>query len=231
MPENITQEDLENMSPEEIIELQKKNCIFCKIIKNEIPSKKIYEDDYVSVIMDINPASEGHLLILPKEHFMIMPNMPEELIGHMFIVARELSQAILKTLDAEGTTIFAANGQIAGQKAPHFMIHIIPRNEDDGLFEYNEIKLPEEKYEKLQALMKQIMPRLITGKNITVKEEAKNIIPENKEEPKTEKEEDNEPEKETNKPDSEQTPKEKIRHTPKETPDLEKISELFLNKK
>ncbi len=231
MPENITQEDLENMSPEEIIELQKKNCIFCKIIKNEIPSKKIYEDDYVSVIMDINPASEGHLLILPKEHFMIMPNMPEELIGHMFIVARELSQAILKTLDAEGTTIFAANGQIAGQKAPHFMIHIIPRNEDDGLFEYNEIKLPEEKYEKLQALMKQIMPRLITGKNITVKEEAKNIIPENKEEPKTEKEEDNEPEKETNKPDSEQTPKEKIRHTPKETPDLEKISELFLDKK
>ncbi|MBN1376811.1 HIT domain-containing protein [Candidatus Woesearchaeota archaeon] len=229
MPENITQEDLENMSPEEIIELQKKNCIFCKIIKNEIPSKKVYEDDYVSVILDINPASEGHLLILPKEHFMIMPNMPEELIGHMFIVARELSQAVLKTLDAEGTTIFAANGQIAGQKAPHFMIHVIPRKENDELFEFKEIKIPGEKLDKLQKMMKQIMPRLVTGRDIMAEEKPENEIPEYeaKEEPEQPK---TEPKQEQPKEKSEQKPKEKIKHTPKETPDLDKISRLFLNK-
>lgn len=130
----ISEEELKNMSPEQIAELQKQNCIFCKIIKGEIPSKKVYEDEHSVCILDINPASEGHVLVLPKEHYQIMPQMPENLIKHLFIVAKEISQAILKAFGAKGTNVFAANGPVAGQKAPHFMIHVFQRSESDGIF-------------------------------------------------------------------------------------------------
>ena len=130
----MSQPDLSNMSPEEILELQKKNCIFCKIISKEIPSNEIYSDEKVLVILDINPANEGHCLILPKNHYQILPQLPPELIEHMFNVGKKLSRSVLKALGVKGTTFFVANGAIAGQKAPHFMIHIIPRKPGDTLF-------------------------------------------------------------------------------------------------
>jgi len=127
------QEKLKNMSPEELKEFQKKNCIFCQIISGNVASKKVYEDDKVIGILDINPANPGHLLLMPKEHYAIMPLMPEDELEHMAMVTKALSHALLKTLKVEGTTIFIANGMAAGQKAQHFMIHIIPRKEGDNL--------------------------------------------------------------------------------------------------
>lgn len=123
------------MSAEEIMELQKKNCIFCKIIAKEIPSNVIYEDEKVSVILDINPANEGHCLVLPKEHYQILPQIPDDLIGYLFVMAKKTSRILLKSLGTKGTTIFVANGAIAGQKAPHFMIHVMSRKPGDMLFE------------------------------------------------------------------------------------------------
>ncbi len=134
---NISQEDLKNLSPEEILELQRKNCIFCKIIKGEVNSRKIYEDDKVVAILDINPANPGHTLLLPKEHYMILPQIPEDVLKHLFIVAKALSQVLLKAVGATGTNIFVANGAAAGQRAPHFMIHVIPRIEGDGISVFN----------------------------------------------------------------------------------------------
>ncbi|MBU0757699.1 MAG: HIT domain-containing protein [Nanoarchaeota archaeon] len=122
------------MNPEQIIEAQKQQCIFCKIISGEIPSKKVFEDEIGIVILDINPANEGHVLVLPKKHYQIMPQIPETEIDHLFILAKKSSHSLLKGLGLKGTTIFVANGQYAGQKAPHFMIHVIPRVEGDGLF-------------------------------------------------------------------------------------------------
>lgn len=141
MNQDEMQEKLKNMNPEELAAFQKKNCIFCQIIEGKIPSKKIYEDDKVYAILDINPANPGHVLLLPKEHYSVMPQIPESEIGHMFTTAKLISQAMLKGLHAEGTTIFIANGVSAGQKAQHFMIHIIPRMKDDGV----NINLPEKK--------------------------------------------------------------------------------------
>ena len=128
-----TEEELQSMSPEQLAELQKKNCIFCKIIKEEVPSKKVYDDDDCYCILDINPAAPGHVLILPRVHYQIMPQIPEKLIGSMFKVSKAISQAQLKAFQAQGTSIFVANGVIAGQKAPHFMIHVFPRTEKDNI--------------------------------------------------------------------------------------------------
>ncbi|MBI2146433.1 HIT domain-containing protein [Candidatus Woesearchaeota archaeon] len=128
------QEKIKNMSPEELREFQKQQCIFCQIITGKIPSKKIYDDANSLAILDINPAARGHILLLPKEHYGILPQMPDDLLGALFSTAKRLSQVVLKVLKVSGTTIFVANGLAAGQKAPHVMLHIIPRKEGDGLF-------------------------------------------------------------------------------------------------
>jgi len=129
----MTQEELEKMTPEQIAELQKKNCIFCKIISGEIPSKKVYDDKDFTGILDINPATEGHILLMPKQHIQVLPQMNPELVGKLGIACRNVSQRVLKASGAAGTTIFLANGAVAGQKAPHLLVHIIPRKENDDL--------------------------------------------------------------------------------------------------
>lgn len=140
MPEQPTdeqmqalQEKIKNMSPEELKEFQKKQCIFCQIIAGKVQSKKIYEDESTIGILDINPSNPGHILLLPKEHYTIMPQVPEDEIGHIFMVAKALSNALLRGIGAKGTNIIVANGVAAGQRAQHFMVHVIPRMEKDGL--------------------------------------------------------------------------------------------------
>lgn len=133
MPGQITEEDLKNMSPEEILALQKQNCVFCNIIAGRIPSKRVYEDDKVIAILDINPATKGHILLMTKEHYQIMPQIPDELVKYMFMIAKGLCKSALVSLAVKGTNIFVANGAVAGQKAPHFIVHVIPREEGDGV--------------------------------------------------------------------------------------------------
>lgn len=156
-------EKLAKMSPEELKEFQKKQCIFCQMIDGKVQVKKVYEDDKSIAVLDINPANPGHVLLLPKEHYSVMPQIPEEEVAHLFVVARFLSNAVLKSLEASGTNIIVANGPAAGQRAQHFMIHVIPRKEGDGI----QFKLPQKKHsdsdlntirdkiaEKLAALLK-----------------------------------------------------------------------------
>ena len=139
------QEKLKNMSPEELKEFQKKQCIFCQIISGKVQSRKVYEDDLVIAILDVNPANPGHILIMPKEHYSIMPQMPDDEISHIFVVAKALSNASLRALEAQGSNIIVANGVAAGQKAQHFMIHLIPRMENDNIgFEIPQKSIPEE---------------------------------------------------------------------------------------
>jgi histidine triad (HIT) family protein len=132
MPEP-TEEQLKAMTPEQLKEMQKQQCIFCQIVSGKVASRKIYEDDVCIAVLDINPANPGHALIIPKEHYSIMPLMPDKVISHLFLTAKKISTAVLRGLKADGTNIFIANGAAAGQKAPHFMIHLIPRRENDGI--------------------------------------------------------------------------------------------------
>jgi histidine triad (HIT) family protein len=152
----VTEEELANMSPEQIQELQKQNCIFCHIISGRVASKKIYEDDKVLAILDINPSNPGHILLLTKEHYQIMPQIPDDIISHVFMVAKSLSHACLRALKAEGTNIFIANGAPAGQKAAHFMVHVIPRMKTDGLGMFNlaEKKVSDDVLEQMRIALK-----------------------------------------------------------------------------
>jgi len=133
----VTEEELKNMTPEEIAELQRKQCVFCKIIRGEIPSRKAYEDDKVISILDINPASKGHLLVMTKEHHPILPVIPGEVAAHMFRTTKHLVKALKQAMVTLRATIFIANGVVAGQQSPHFLYHLIPREENDGLDNFN----------------------------------------------------------------------------------------------
>lgn len=113
--------------------MPEQECIFCGIAEGKIPSKKIYEDDKVIAVLDISPAAPGHVLVIPKQHISIMPQMPKDLVDHLGVVAKKMSHEVIKKLGVEGTSIFIANGAAAGQRAPHFMMHIIPRIEGDGI--------------------------------------------------------------------------------------------------
>ena len=152
------QEKLKNMSPEELKEFQKKQCIFCQIISGKVQSRKVYEDDLVIAILDVNPANPGHILIMPKEHYSIMPPMPDDEISHIFIVAKALSNASLRALEAQGSNIIVANGVAAGQKAQHFMIHLIPRMENDNIgFEIPQKSIPEEELQSISKILSESM--------------------------------------------------------------------------
>ena len=127
------QEKIKNMSPEELKEFQKKQCVFCQMIAGRIQARKIYEDEKVLAIFDINPANPGHTLIMTKEHYSIMPQLPDDETSHVFMVVKSLSNSMLRSIDAQGTNIVVANGITAGQRAQHFMVHLIPRKENDGI--------------------------------------------------------------------------------------------------
>ena len=127
------QEKIKQMSPEELRDFQKKQCIFCQIVAGKVQSRKIYEDDKVLAILDINPSNPGHTLLMTKEHYSIMPQVPDDEVAHVFTAAKSLSNSMLRSIDAQGTNVVVANGIAAGQRAQHFMVHIIPRKENDGI--------------------------------------------------------------------------------------------------
>lgn len=123
----------EQLTPEQIAEMQKKNCIFCKIIAGEVESKKVFENDHFLAILDIRPATAGHVLFLPKEHVPILPLLSEERLIEFFVLSTKLGAAVQEAMIAQRTTLFIASGYAAGQQAPHLMLHIIPREKGDGL--------------------------------------------------------------------------------------------------
>ncbi len=151
------------MSPEQLKEFQKQQCIFCHIVSGKVQSRKIFEDDKALAILDINPANPGHILLFPKEHYPIMPVIPDDILGHLFIAAKNLSQNCLKVFKSQGTTIFVANGMAAGQKAQHFMIHIIPRMENDPLQNLNLVEktLPAATQKKLFNKLKKRVDQML----------------------------------------------------------------------
>ncbi len=149
MDSQPTQEELNNMTPEQIMELQKKNCIFCKMSTGEIPTYKIYEDNKVFAILDINPANEGHILLLPKDHYQMVPMLPPELLGHLMIVAKKISQIMLSVLKARGTSLMFEIGEAAGQKAPHVMLHIIPSSPDKKILQPDLVEQDETKFQEV----------------------------------------------------------------------------------
>ena len=172
------QEKIKNMPPEELKKYQKKQCIFCQIIAGKVQSRKVYEDDSAIAILDVNPANPGHMLIMPKEHYSIMPQIPDEQLGHIFYVAKALSNAALRALEVQGSNIIVANGVAAGQKAQHFMVHLIPRTGNDGVkFELPQKTLAEDELQKISS----ILSKALGAKFEEKKKVAVPILPQKKE--------------------------------------------------
>lgn len=111
--------------------MRKEDCIFCKIINGDIPSNTIYENSEFKVIMDASPATKGHVLILPKEHFDDIYDIDAETAGRLFQLASVVARALKEALHCDGLNILQNNGTIAGQTVFHFHMHLIPRYKGD----------------------------------------------------------------------------------------------------
>lgn len=109
------------------------NCIFCKIIKGELPSSKIFEDNTLLAFLDIQPVNKGHVLIIPKQHKILIAELDNKILGDMISLANKINQAIRKSdIKSEGINLFLADGEAAGQEVFHVHLHIIPRFKKDG---------------------------------------------------------------------------------------------------
>ncbi len=107
-------------------------CIFCKIAAGEIPSKTLYEDEEFRVILDLGPATKGHALILPKNHYKNLYELPDEQAKKVIVLAKKMAMEITERLHCDGFNLVQNNGEIAGQTVFHFHMHLIPRYEGDG---------------------------------------------------------------------------------------------------
>jgi diadenosine tetraphosphate (Ap4A) HIT family hydrolase len=108
------------------------DCIFCAIVKGEAPASLTHEDDSVIAFMDIQPITHGHMLVMPREHAVLMQDVNETAAMRAFRVARRLASLARHTLGASGANLLVMDGEVAFQDVPHFHIHVIPRYPGDG---------------------------------------------------------------------------------------------------
>lgn len=101
-------------------------CIFCKIIANEFNAVKVYEDNFLTVIMDVFPESRGHMLIIPKQHQPNLYTVEDDLLAKIIATSKKIAEAALKALNADGIRIAQFNGEAAGQTVFHYHMHVIP---------------------------------------------------------------------------------------------------------
>ncbi len=107
------------------------NCVFCRIIRREIPSVDLYQDDLVLCFLDIAPVSKGHALIIPRQHHVSLTTVPADYLGRMMEVAPRIAAALMRAVDGDGFNLLLANGACAGQVVPHAHLHVIPRRNSD----------------------------------------------------------------------------------------------------
>ena len=129
--------------------MNESDCVFCKMVAGEIPVTKIYEDEVVLSFLDIGPVSDGHTLVIPKQHFERLHDCPAELLSRFGSCLGKIAKAVSAAMDSDGYNVLCNNGRAAGQLVEHLHFHIIPRNTGDGVFdrwpayEYQEGKIEE----------------------------------------------------------------------------------------
>ncbi|MGE5297410.1 MAG: HIT family protein [Solirubrobacterales bacterium] len=124
-------------------------CVFCKVVAGEIPAAKVYEDDAVVAFLDIGPISDGHTLVIPKQHCAKVHECDPEVLSAVAARLGKIAKAVVEAMDADGYNVLANNGKAAGQVVEHLHFHIIPRKKGDGVL----TQWPSYKYEKGQVEM------------------------------------------------------------------------------
>ena len=140
--------------------MKKEDCIFCKIVKGEIPCAKIYEDDDVLAFLDISQTTEGHALVVPKEHYDNFLSTPKDIMHKVMDVAQRIGQAEMVMLGAKGINILSNVNKEAGQSVFHFHVHVIPRYGKKSGFVLEMKENPETKDLSLPALASEIKKAL-----------------------------------------------------------------------
>jgi len=112
--------------------MKDQNCIFCKIANGEIPSRTLYEDEDFRVILDLNPATKGHALILPKDHYKNLYELSDETAAKVLPLAKKMATKMTQKLGCDGFNVIQNNNEIAGQTVFHFHVHLIPRYQGDN---------------------------------------------------------------------------------------------------
>lgn len=132
--------------------MKKDDCVFCKIVSGEIPSRKIYEDEDVIVIMDLSPTSKGHSLIIPKEHCTNIYDIEEETAAKVMKVAKKLALKMTTALGCDGFNLLQNNGETAGQTMFHFHMHLIPRykDADNNMLKFTSVELTDEEMDAIR---------------------------------------------------------------------------------
>ncbi len=126
------------------------DCIFCKIIKGEIPCSKIYEDDNVIALLDLFPVNKGHALVIPKKHSSDMLNDDDEDLKACIHTVKKVAPAIMKAMGADGFNLSVNTKPAAGQVVMHTHFHIIPRFDDDGLKHWPSGKYEEDEMDQVK---------------------------------------------------------------------------------
>lgn len=132
------------------------DCIFCKIIRGEIPSVKVYEDDKVFAFEDINPISDGHTLIIPKKHAENIWEIEEEDLLAIHRTSKKLARAIKKAMDVAGIAVLQLNGKAVNQLVMHYHLHLIPRKSDGPEIPLTKWELVEGNMDKIKEIGEKI---------------------------------------------------------------------------
>jgi histidine triad (HIT) family protein len=134
------------------------DCVFCKMVAGQIPVTKIYEDEVVLSFLDIGPISDGHTLVIPKQHFERLHDCPGELLGRVCSSLSRIAGAVSAAMNSDGYNVLCNNGRAAGQLVEHLHFHIIPRSTGDGVFD----RWPSYQYQegKIEAIADEIRENL-----------------------------------------------------------------------
>ena len=134
--------------------MKKDDCIFCKLANGEIPTNAIYEDDDFKVILDAAPATRGHALILPKEHFDNLYEIDDAVAAKVLPLAKNVAAHMQKALDCDGLNLLQNNGETAGQTVFHFHMHLLPRYTDDTLnMDWKHLSFTDEEIGEIRDLL------------------------------------------------------------------------------
>jgi len=135
--------------------MYKEDCLFCKIAREEIPCKKVFEDDFTLAFLDIRPMTKGHTIVIPKNHYETLADISNKDITNLFQSVKKVAHILYNKLDIDGYNIVMNNYEAAGQVIKHSHVHIIPRNKRDGLIKL-EIPKKEAAEEQLINVLNQL---------------------------------------------------------------------------
>jgi len=131
-------------------------CVFCKMVAGEIPVAKVYEDEAVFAFLDIGPISDGHTLVIPKEHCTRIHECAPDILGDVALRLGKIAKAVVTAVNADGYNVLSNNGPAAGQVVDHLHFHVVPRKTGDGVFtEWPSYRYKAGQIEKLAAKIRE----------------------------------------------------------------------------